>query len=59
MAAAQHPRKQDRVRQQGEIAELRWPTLCESAEGSTWASIVALFAVTGMLGALYLPLLIH
>jgi hypothetical protein len=31
----------------------------ENAEGSTWASIVAFLAVTGTLGALYLPLLIH
>ena len=31
----------------------------ENAEGSTWASVVALLAVTGTLGALYLPLLIH
>ena len=31
----------------------------ENAEGSTWASIVALLAVTGTLGALYLPLFIH
>ena len=31
----------------------------ENAEGSTWASIVALLAVTGTLGAFYLPLFIH
>jgi hypothetical protein len=31
----------------------------ENAEGSTWASIVAFLAVTGTLGALYLPLFIN
>ena len=31
----------------------------ENAEGSTWASLVALLAVTGMLGAIYLPLFIR
>jgi hypothetical protein len=31
----------------------------ENAEGSTWASIVALLAVTGTLGALYLPLFLY
>jgi hypothetical protein len=30
----------------------------ENAEGSTWASIVALISLTGTLGALYLPLFI-
>jgi hypothetical protein len=33
--------------------------LHENAEGSTWASIVALLAGTGTPGALYLPLFIH
>jgi hypothetical protein len=31
----------------------------ENVEGSTWASVVALLAVTGTLGALYLPLFLH
>jgi hypothetical protein len=31
----------------------------ENAEGTRWASIVAVLAVTGTLGALYLPLLVH
>jgi hypothetical protein len=31
----------------------------ENAEGSMWASVVALLAVTDTLGALYLPLFIH
>jgi hypothetical protein len=31
----------------------------ENVEGSTWASIIALLAVTGTLSALYLPLFIH
>jgi hypothetical protein len=31
----------------------------DNAEGSRWASLVALLAVAGTLGALYLPLLIH
>jgi hypothetical protein len=31
----------------------------ENVEGSTWASIVAFLAVTGTLGALYLPLFIN
>jgi hypothetical protein len=30
----------------------------ENAEGSMWASIAALLAVTGTLGALYLPLFV-
>jgi hypothetical protein len=31
----------------------------QSGEGSTWASVVALRAVTGTLGAPYLPLFIR
>jgi hypothetical protein len=31
----------------------------ENAEGSRWASLVALLAVTGTLGAPYLPLFVH
>jgi hypothetical protein len=31
----------------------------ENAEGSIWVSVVALLAVTGTLGAPYLPLFIH
>jgi hypothetical protein len=31
----------------------------ENAEGSTWVSVGALLAVTGTLGALYLPLFIR
>jgi hypothetical protein len=31
----------------------------ENTEGSTWASIVALLALTGTLSALYLPLFIQ
>jgi hypothetical protein len=31
----------------------------ENAEGSMWASVVALLAVTGTLSALYLPLFLH
>ena len=33
--------------------------LRENAEGSIWASIVALLAMTGTLAALYLPLFIR